>query len=85
LSLASGSHYQAHSGLSPPSYRPCRAHSASACIGINPNANTKASNSIVSLDIGDDALVFDARLPGNLAMIRIISLFYPFLYCYSSN
>jgi len=24
--LASGSHYQAHSGLSPPSYRPCRAH-----------------------------------------------------------
>ncbi|SFE74952.1 hypothetical protein SAMN04324257_02728 [Thermoanaerobacter thermohydrosulfuricus] len=23
---ASGSHYQAHSGLSPPSYRPCRAH-----------------------------------------------------------
>jgi hypothetical protein len=26
LPLASGSHYQAHSGLSPPSYRPCRAH-----------------------------------------------------------
>ncbi|MGB3977460.1 MAG: hypothetical protein WBK73_00425, partial [Tepidanaerobacteraceae bacterium] len=26
LPSASGSHYQAHSGLSPPSYRPCRAH-----------------------------------------------------------
>jgi len=26
LPLASGSRYQAHSGLSPPSYRPCRAH-----------------------------------------------------------
>ncbi len=26
LPLASGSHCQAHSGLSPPSYRPCRAH-----------------------------------------------------------
>mgnify|MGYP007017317689 CR=1 FL=1 len=26
LPLASGSHYQAHSGLSPPSYRPCWAH-----------------------------------------------------------
>ncbi|SDG32786.1 hypothetical protein SAMN04244560_02158 [Thermoanaerobacter thermohydrosulfuricus] len=27
---ASGSHYQAHSGLSPPSYRPCRAHNKKA-------------------------------------------------------
>ena len=26
LPLANGSHCQAHSGLSPPSYRPCRAH-----------------------------------------------------------
>ncbi|TGE62886.1 nucleoside kinase, partial [Weissella confusa] len=26
MSLARGSYYQAHSGLSPPSYRPCRAH-----------------------------------------------------------
>ncbi|MGB4469037.1 MAG: hypothetical protein WBI37_00140, partial [Tepidanaerobacteraceae bacterium] len=26
LPSASGSHYQVHSGLSPPSYRPCRAH-----------------------------------------------------------
>ncbi|HAA34515.1 MAG TPA: hypothetical protein DCD97_04305, partial [Firmicutes bacterium] len=26
LPSASGSHCQAHSGLSPPSYRPCRAH-----------------------------------------------------------
>ncbi|KAB3530276.1 hypothetical protein F8153_07615 [Alkaliphilus serpentinus] len=29
---ASGSHYQAHSGLSPPSYRPCWAHKQKASL-----------------------------------------------------
>ncbi|WP_207644247.1 hypothetical protein, partial [Thermotalea metallivorans] len=33
LPLANGSHCQAHSGLSPPSYCPCRAHMKEA--GLN--------------------------------------------------
>ncbi|MDR0272204.1 MAG: hypothetical protein LBI27_02670, partial [Clostridiales bacterium] len=38
--LASGSYCQAHSGLTPPSYRTCRAHSKNR-IGKIPNAAIK--------------------------------------------
>ncbi|HZK24880.1 MAG TPA: hypothetical protein VFC74_05790, partial [Oscillospiraceae bacterium] len=42
LPLANGSHCKAHSGLSPPSYRPCRAHQKEkyawpGILFINPN------------------------------------------------
>ena len=42
---ASGSHYQAHSGLSPPSYRPCRAHITNSKV-----TNFRVSN-IIATDL----------------------------------
>ncbi|HZK24080.1 MAG TPA: hypothetical protein VFC74_01695, partial [Oscillospiraceae bacterium] len=42
--MANGSHCKAHSGLSPPSYRPCRAHDKDGRPSVCPRCSNEELN-----------------------------------------